>query len=204
MMIRQIDTGSIERTIEALVSAFAADPLIAYLFDSVPGREDDIAEFFRILMEVRVSLQMPAYLASEHGEILGAVMGYDTSRPSWPEESTKRWADLLNRVDGLAARLDAYEELTGLFAPPTPHYYLGVIGVREGQKGAGIGRSLLETFCAASSCDARSTGVLLETASESSLRFYLRNGFAVLEEKTLGGRTPLWCVFRETGANHQR
>jgi GNAT superfamily N-acetyltransferase len=198
MEIRTVLEGDIEPTVEALESAFAADPLIGFFFGQDAKGKGNVAEFFRILLSVRVQLEMPVLLAESEGTPVGAVMGTDVSRPQWPETYVARWAGLMERVAGLESRLEEYARLAAQFEPEKPHYYLGVIGVREGRKGSGVGAALLNSFCDRSDRDKESTGVFLETASEPSCRFYLKNGFRLTGEGLLGGDTRLWCVFRET------
>jgi GNAT superfamily N-acetyltransferase len=199
LAVRSVTRHDLEAVVEALVSAFAGDPLIGFLFGEDWQQKPHVGAFFRILLEVRVSLGMPAFCAQEGGVIVGAVMGYDTSRPTWEEEQTEKWTQLLAEAEGLESRLREYGNLADKFEPARPHYYLGVLGVRADQQGSGIGGALLERFCAASSSNANSSGVYLETASEASLRFYLKNGFEVRGEGRLGDNTSLWCVFRATG-----
>lgn len=198
MIVRRVMAKDVEPTVDALVSAFAGDPLIQFLFSASSDPDAHLGTFFRTLLEVRVALGMPAVCAEERGRILGAAMGYDTSRPPWEPPQLAAWAQLMVAVDGLGSRLHEYETLADSFMPAQPHYYLGVIGVRAGQQGSGVGARLLGEFCDMSSTTPTSHGVYLETASAMSLRFYLRNGFEVRGEGRLGKDTQLWCVFRPT------
>lgn len=199
MRVRPVAREDIDAVVAAFVSAFAGDPLIGYLFGASHEREAHVREFFRVLLEVRVSLGMPALCAEVDGDILGGAMGYDVTRPTWTGEHLARWDRLTRDAEGAAARLSEYGALADRFEPPRAHYYLGVIGVRADAMGGGVGRALLDRFCEESARDARSHGVYLETASAASLRFYLRNGFTLRGEGVLGDGTPLWCVFKETG-----
>ena len=196
MIVRSVMRDDVEAAVDAIVSAFAGDPLIDFLFGDGWEHESHAGEFFRILLEVRVALGMPALCAEENGAIVGAAMGYDTSRPAWEQAQNEKWARLLAAVDGLESRLQEYEKLAAQFEPTEPHSYLGVIGVRAGKQGSGVGRALLNTFCDASTKDTKSSGVYLETANENSLRFYVKNGFELRGEGIIGENTRLWCVFR--------
>lgn len=196
MDVRPTTSNDLEPTVQALVSAFASDPLIGFLFAESRDRDTDLAEFFRVLLDVRVALAMPAFTAAEGGQALGGVMGYDTSRPTWTDAQVSRWNHLMATAAGLEPRLAEYEALAERFTPPVPHYYLGVIGVRVEGQGRGVGGALLTAFCALSQNDPGSGGVFLETSSEASLRFYLSHGFELCGEGTLGRTTPLWCVFQ--------
>lgn len=199
MHLRPITTRDVTPVVHALTSAFTSDPLITYLFGPTWPSEPNAPEFFRILLDVRVALAMPALCAESHDVMLGAAMGYDTTRPAWAAEHTERWQRLLSSMNGFEARMNEYDHLADRFAPAHPHFYLGVLGVRAGNQGRGTGKALLDAFCDASSHDAQSLGVYLETASPASLAFYLKNGFTLLGEGVLGEDTELWCVFRETG-----
>lgn len=196
MTVCAVTPENVEPTVQALVGAFATDPLIGFLFKESREREAHVGEFFRILLLVRVALGMPALCVGTNGQVLGGVMGYDTTRPTWEPSHMARWNRLMETAPALQNRLAEYEALADRFMPSLPHYYLGVIGVRPEGQGRGLGGQLLTAFCDMSVADPSSAGVYLETASEASLRFYLRNGFEVRGEGTLGQRAPLWCVFR--------
>lgn len=68
MEIRPIRHESINASVAALVSAFAVDPLMEFLFGSNEDRAKHTGEFFRILLEARLSLAMPAYLGRRNME----------------------------------------------------------------------------------------------------------------------------------------
>lgn len=196
--VRPILLQDINATADALALAFTGDPLIGFLFGPGWETQSHARSFFHILLSVRVALGMPAFCADHDGTIIGGVMGYDTTRPQWQAAHAARWQALLDAVEGLAQRLAAYEHLADAFQPTAPHYYLGVIGVRPDAQGTGVGKALLERFCAASRADPASSGVYLETASSDSLAFYRWNGFVQRGQGTLGVATPLWCVFQPT------
>jgi GNAT superfamily N-acetyltransferase len=185
----------LDAAVDALGAAFAADPLIDFLFGPAIERRDGHAcEFFRLLMAARLERSMPVLVAREGGRIVGAVMGYDTSRPNWPAPLSERWERLMAGVPGLVDRLASYEGLADRYMPAAPHYYLGVLGVAPAEQGRGIGSALVASFCALSAADPRSTGVYLETASPANPPIYRRGGFAVTGEGPLGTAT-LWCMF---------
>lgn len=198
MIIRSAKQSDSSDIVNLLTSAFSGDPLIEFLFGKEWEHQPHVGEFFRILLDVRVALKKPAICAEENGVILGAAMGYDVERPSWSESQVEEWKSLLSAVQGLESRLGEYGRLADRFEPAKPHFYLGVIGVLAGTQGQGVGRKLLEAFCDASDTSRESSGVYLETASEASLAFYLKYGFELQGEGTLGSSTKLWCVFRTT------
>jgi GNAT superfamily N-acetyltransferase len=190
----------IESTARCLVGAFEADPLMNFLFpkDLGPDRPSKVERFFSILLDVRIARDMPVLVAILGTEVVGAAMGYDSTRPPWPEPNLREWERLLLETPNLPERLGTYERITSGFEPSLPHYYLGVIGVAQNRQGTGVGKALLEAFCDCSENDPTSSGVYLETANLRSLEFYKRNRFALRGQGDLNG-SPLWCVFRSTG-----
>lgn len=194
--IRPATAADVPAAIAAMGEAFAADPLMAWLFASDPrGVRAATMQFFSILLRTRLALAMPALVLQQDGAVLGLAMGYDTTRPVRPPALVVEWNALLAAIPGLATRLAAYGALADSVEPAEPHYYLGVLGLHPALQGQGAGKALLNAYCALSDADPASHGVFLETGSESSLRFYLRNGFELSGEGYLGG-AHLWCVYR--------
>lgn len=196
--VRNAQPGDIGGAVDALGDAFRQDPLMLYLFRENPdGVRAGAMEFFSILLEARIALGMPAYVLQQAGRVLGAVMGYDTSRPTWPASLASEWRRFEGAVPGFAARLAAYEKICEAHQPGEEHYYLGVIGVHPSVQGNGAGKVMLDSFCALSRADPRSRGVYLDTSNPGSLQFYYNNGFELLGEGRLGAAS-LWCVHKRT------
>lgn len=204
MLISPAQPADVEATARCLTEAFAGDPLLGYLFVSVPERRADAKlEFLTLLLEARIALGMPVLLAREDGRIRGAVMGYSTSRPDWPRALAERWARLESSVPGLPERMADYEAIAAAGVPGEPHYYLGVMGTDPSVQGRGVGGRLLEAFCALSIADPASHGVYLETATPANLPFYRRAGFVQTHQGALGAAT-LWCLFLSHDAARPR
>lgn len=196
--IRPAKAGDVDAAVAALGEAFAPDPLMDYLFGDHPdGLGPSVAAFFSILLRVRLELGMPAFVLRRDGEVMGAAMGYDTSRPVWPNAFAGEWERFEASGPDLAARFAAYDAICEAYQPAPAHYYLGVIGVSPALQGQGAGKGLLDTFCEASRADGRSHGVYLDTTNPSSLAFYDRSGFERRGEGRLGA-TPVWCVWKPT------
>lgn len=196
--VRRANSGDVEAAVAALGEAFAPDPLMGYLFGDNPnGVRASAMTFFSILLRARLQLDMPASVLERGGEVVGATMGYDVSRPAWPAGLAEEWRRFEDSAPALAARLAAYDQICAAHQPAEDHYYLGVIGVHPSLQGKGAGKALLETFCEDARADRRSRGVYLDTANPKSLEFYDRHGFERLGEGRLGS-APIWCVWRRT------
>ena len=79
--------------------------------------------------------------------------------------------------------------------PESPHYYLSILGVDPPRQGSGLGTALLQPGLRR--CDAEGVGAYLETATESNVRFYSRQGFRVTDEVPLPKGPPMWLMWRD-------
>ncbi len=180
----------------SLAAAFAQDPITGFLLQTGPDYQRRVGQFFTLLMRARIALDMPVLLARDEAGIQGAAMGYTTARPTWPGAITEDWDHFERAIPGLPDRMAIYDEIAEKSKPSKAHYYLGVIGVDPALRGLGHGARLLESFCKLSVEDRLSSGVYLETANPSNVRFYEHAGFRETGRGTLGSAT-LWCMFLE-------
>jgi ribosomal protein S18 acetylase RimI-like enzyme len=194
MKITAASSLDIDEAVGCLATAFAKDPITGFLLQTGRGYRERVTQFFSLLMRARIELEMPVSVARGAQGIGGATMGYTTVQPEWPAGLTEEWARFEKAIPGLADRMAIYDEVATKFKPRVPHYYLGVIGTDPTLQGSGIGTQLLKSFCEVSANDPLSSGVYLETAQESNLRFYERAGFAETGRGNLGVAT-LWCMF---------
>jgi ribosomal protein S18 acetylase RimI-like enzyme len=141
---------------------------------------------------------MPVLVARDNAGVRGAAMGYSTAHAEWPRAIMDEWDSFERAIPGFADRMAVYDAVAAKYKPTVPHYYLGVIGTDPTLHGRGIGTQLLKSFCENSASDPLSSGVYLETAQASNLKFYERSGFAETGRGDLGGQT-LWCMYLSHG-----
>jgi len=194
MKITTASPSDVDQAVSCLATAFAQDPITGFPLQTGQGYRERVTQFFSLLMRARIELEMPVFVARGGHNIDGATMGYSTVRPDWSAGLTEEWARFEDAIPGLTDRMAVYDEVATKFKPPPPHYYLGVIGTDPASQGSGIGTQLLKAFCEVSASDPLSSGVYLETAQASNLRFYERAGFAETGRGKLGDAT-LWCMF---------
>ncbi len=191
--------SDIDEALRCAVAAFVQDPITGFLLGTGPGYQQRLMQFFSLLMRMRVALKMPVLVARDAGGIRGTAMGYATECPPWPPALAEEWDRFEAATTGLTERMAIYDEIAEKSKPSAPHYYLGVIGVDPAEQGLGLGTRLLKSFCDLSASDPLSSGVYLETASPSNVRFYERAGFTEIGRGSLGNAT-LWCMFRPHAA----
>ena len=197
MRIVAAQDSDVERAVDCLVDAFANDQQMAYFFPfERVKRQQTVREFFTILIESRLALGTPVMLASGDGDIQGAIMGYDTTRPEWLPQHTRRIIDFEAMHPGLSDRFALADEVMNEFQPNLPHYYLGVVGVSNRAQAKGIGRALISSFLSLSAIDTRSQGTFLDKANPQNVAYYERLGFEVMGSRQIGPTTTLWCLFK--------
>ncbi len=201
MQITAAAQSDLKQAVACLAAAFAEDPITEFLLQTGPDYRERATQFFSLLMRARIALDMPVLLARGEACVHGAAMGYTTARPTWPRAVTEDWDTFEKVTPGLTERIALYDEIAEKSKPPTPHYYLGAIGIDPAMHGLGLGRQLLKSFCDLSAGDRLSAGVYLETANPSNVRFYERAGFAQTGRGSLGSST-LWCMFLGHGLRH--
>jgi GNAT superfamily N-acetyltransferase len=81
--------------------------------------------------------------------------------------------------------------------PTKPHWHFGPFAVLPSYQGRGIGRLLMQRFCA--ELDQNDEPGYLETERPENVRFYNRSGFEVTSEIELFG-FPNWFMTRSAGA----
>lgn len=194
MNITIASLSELDESVGCLVAAFAQDPITGFLLQAGSGYQERLAQFFSLLMRARIALEMPVVVARGSVGIHGAAMGYATKQAAWPKDLAEEWDRFENTVPELTDRMAIYDEIAAKWKPPAPHYYLGVIGVHPEMHGRGLGTELLRSFCDRSRSDPLSSGVYLETAQESNLRFYERAGFVETGRGRLG-HANLWCMY---------
>lgn len=194
MPITAATPSDIDAVLACLTSAFAEDPITGFLLQAGPGYQERLTRFFSLLLRARIALGMPVLVARGVDRIQGAAMGNVAAPRPWPDELEQEWTDLESTIPGFRQRAETYDGIAEASRPAAPHYYLGVIGTDPALRGRGIGRQLLQSFCALSAADRASAGVYLETANPSNVPFYERAGFVVTGQGQLGDAT-LWCLF---------
>ncbi len=147
-------------------------------------------------MEARLALQMPVFLATSGDKVIGALMGYDSTRPNWLPVHSQKFSAFESKLTGLPERLSAADDIMKRYEPETPHYYLGVLGVSLSTQGTGTGTALIKRFLQLSDEDDTSNGTFLETANPKNLPLYQRLGFRTLGSSPLNPTTTLWCLYR--------
>lgn len=192
--VRRATAADADALAATLARAFADDPVTLHLFPDVRHRERALPRYFSILLQRAFLPTGEVWTAG--GPCVGGAM--------WtpPAQRRPRWRDMARlapMVGVIGRRLPTAVRVMQAVErhhPPTPHWYLAVLGTDPPQQGRGVGSALLAPVL--DRCDESGTPAYLESSKESNVPFYARHGFEVTRTLDLPGRGPrLWLMWRE-------
>lgn len=196
MIIQPARTTDIPAASACLAAAFTADPVAGVFFDDSPiGRHAATEQLFGFVLEARLALGAPAFVAWDAGRIVGLVMGDATHKDDWPAGIRSRFAAFEALHPDLAQRIASYDAIVDRCGFDQPHYHLGLLGVDPACQGKGVGKALVAAFLALADGDPESLGTNLETGTPENLGYYESLGFDIRGSGPLGDAT-LWCLYR--------
>lgn len=177
--------------------AFAADPIVNWIFPGTAARRRILPAFFSL--QIR-HLYLPYDEVYAMDNLAAAALWLPPGQTAPGLASILRLAirlapflpragRALPRVPRLLSTLDANH-------PKEPHYYLAVLGTEPADQGKGYGRALLEPLL--ERCDREDMPAYLESSSPRNLSLYNRHGFKVTKELKIGKDGPsMWPMWRE-------
>ncbi|MDJ0992635.1 MAG: GNAT family N-acetyltransferase [Dinoroseobacter sp.] len=182
-------TEDATRTIAALVTAFADDPFIRWMF---PDAHQYLSAFPLVLKYF-------AGAAFEHGT---AYRSDDFSAAClWLQPGIAPDEDGLGQVmqhwlsTSSQEQIFAVMEQVGSGQPEEPHWYLPAMGVDPRCQGEGKGSALLHHSL--NSCDQVCRLAYLESTNPENIPFYQRLGFEVIGTIQIDGSPVLTRMLRE-------
>jgi ribosomal protein S18 acetylase RimI-like enzyme len=168
----------------SLVAAFAADPVLRYLFPDDATYPRYAAAFFGHLFDKRVHQQ--TIWTIEHG----------ASVAMWDAPATEGGTPLDDALSGqlpvdALARVNAYNEAVHAALPATPFWYLGVLGTDPEHAGRRWGRAVMAAGLRLAAADG--LPAVLETGNPGNVEVYRRAGWDVAQVVT-AGPLSIWIM----------
>lgn len=184
-LVRTATSDDRERVLTALVAAFARDPVIRWLFPEDATYPRYAAAFFGHLFDKRIG----------RGGVWTIEDGAATAMWDPPAPTSSAGS---NGSDGLAAqvpadafgRLRAYDDAVHALLPPTPFWYLGVLGTHPDRAGRGWGRAVMRAGLDAAAADG--LPAFLETSNPVNVGIYERAGWRVAQ--AFDTPVPTWVM----------
>jgi ribosomal protein S18 acetylase RimI-like enzyme len=193
MDLRKVTAKDVPAVVEVLARAFDDDPWVTWLARKGPRRGAAIRELFRISL---------AKLALQHDEswttpdVQGAALWIPPGKWQVRAWDQIRMLPAAVRISGARRLLEIGRSTAGIAKahPAEAHYYLLQLGVDPPAQGKGLGRRLMAPVL--ERCERERVAAYLETARESNLRFYRRDGFEIASEHPIPGGPVVWGMWR--------
>lgn len=192
--MRRARREDVPALVEVLARAFDDDPWVSWMVRKDAGRDAGVRRLFEVCL---------GDLALRHDEVWttdersGAALWIPPGRWKVGAWDQLRLLPDAWRISGWR-RLAAVGRASAGIARAHPrerHWYLLQLGVDPPAQGRGLGRRLLAPVLAR--CDAEGVGAYLETAKETNVAFYRRDGFEVRHEHVIPGGPTVWSMWRD-------
>ena len=197
LTVEPLSTDRLAMAAATLARAFATNPLNLAAFGPGTVRKNDA--FFSVILR---ALKGPKLIAISAARIVGVIHWVDAPACQFSIRERLRLTPSLIRGVGLvsALRVVSWTSTWSRHDPVEPHVHLGPIGVESECQGRGIGKALMDHYCAA--LLGSGAAGYLETDRPENVGFYERFGFAVVEELEILGVTN-YLMARESPAARQ-
>ena len=185
-----------------LSRAFIDDPLTNALMPEPrehSARERHLAGLFQVVLGLQRADGQPVFGVFENGRLIAAAVVEGTAHASAGATIAHGLMSLPAMVrsigwSGVRRSIRLLEDLTRNH-PPKPHLYLNILGVEPSFQRRHCGVAILDHLRSLVEMRADLEGVYLETATESNMAYYVRNGYEVIGEfYPLGVR--MWRMFQ--------
>ncbi|MFP5319350.1 MAG: GNAT family N-acetyltransferase [Acidimicrobiia bacterium] len=178
-----------ERAVAILLTAFAADPLIRWIY---PDPATYVTAFPEVLRRFggEAFLAGTAAIADDHS---GAALWLAPDAHIDYDPLVEHFQRTVDR-----GRVHIVLDLLGEMSehhPTEPVWYLPFIGVDPAHQGRGVGSELLAAGLARAHRDG--LPAYLEASTRRNRALYERHGFTVTGEVRVGDSPPLWPMLRE-------
>ena len=186
--ITKLTDADREATFATLTLAFAADPVMRWMFPNGKQYCDVFADFMGIF----------GGLAFDHGEAYSIADGAGIALwlPPGVHEDEEALQELMMRTvapEKLAEMGENMEQMAS-YRPDEDYWYLAVLGVDPAAQGQGLGRQLLDHKLA--EIDAAGTASFLDSSNPLNVSLYRRHGFNALDVVNVGGKPVLTPMLR--------
>ena len=195
--VRRAGPADVDALAATLARAFEDDPMTLHLFPRPAARRRALPRYFSMLLSRSFLPAGEVWMPSD------ASAGAAWTPPGARRPGLRDMVRLAPMVAVIGRRLPrAIAVMRAVEArhPPTPHWYLAVIGTDPPAQGRGTGSALLTTVL--ERCDREGHPAYLESSKEENVPFYRRHGFEITDVlRAPLGAPPLWLMWREPGSS---
>ncbi|HRK72479.1 MAG TPA: GNAT family N-acetyltransferase [Micropepsaceae bacterium] len=196
---RRFSASELSPAVNLLCDAFAADPVMDWIFRDGARRRDALSTYFSMALKDQSLPHNECHVAPGFEAIAVWLPpdGVKSLNPGLGQQITMAprivracgW----KRIPRALAMMAAMEKNHPKTAP---HWYLFFFGVSPAMQGMGLGSAILEATL--SRVDATGFAASLDNSNPKNTRLYERHGFRVLNEyRPRADGPPIWTMWRD-------
>jgi ribosomal protein S18 acetylase RimI-like enzyme len=179
---RYLFEDNTSEVVSVLSDTFYDYPVMGYVLGNKYNYKERLHKLIGFFVEARVLRKEPmlGVYNSEYILVAAAIVTLPGNIPA-PEKLIERrkklWQELGSEEQ---KRYEFYGNAAGALQPPQPHHHLNMIGVIPKYKGKGLARMLIDAIEELVRTHPNSSGLSLNTETESNVKLYLHLGFKLI------------------------
>ena len=174
---------------DSLASAFAEDPLFAWMAGAAPTRA--LEPKVRIVFDVFVKLEFERDDHLVFTDDAGIGVAIWKAPNKWKMSTGDMFRALPAMLRALGTKtprmISAFNAIEKVH-PKEEHYYLEALGTRQDMQSKGVGSAVIRHML--DRCDAEGLPAYLESSNVRNVPFYARHGFVSTGEIVVGKDAP--------------
>ncbi len=196
---RRMAAADLAKAIELLCDAFAADPVMDWIFRDGARRREALSTYFNMALTRQSLPHDECHVAPgfEATAIWLPPHGVQSLNPGLGTQITM--APLILRACGISRIPRALAMMAAMekhHPKHQPHWYLFFLGVLPAMQGMGLGSAILEATL--SRVDDTGVAASLDNSNPKNTRLYERHGFRVLNEyRPRADAPPILSMWRD-------
>jgi ribosomal protein S18 acetylase RimI-like enzyme len=195
MHVRAAEARDRAAAVETLTQAFVADPMLRFLEPDDDAYSELASAFFGCLFDLRAFGGGEVRVTDDVSAV--SLWNPPGGNRFGPRHVETMWEERVTPILDHAAheRMARFDNALDSIHPQDPHWYLGVVGVRPGRQGEGLGGGVIRAILDEPMAEDHPT--YLVTATERNIAIYRRLGFEVRSEADIQRGPHLWGMWRE-------
>ncbi len=196
LTIERVPLTAAEQVVDVLCESFRGYPVMRYVLGESADYDARLRQMIGLFVTARVLLD-DVMLGVRHGSDLVAVA--TTSDPavaSHPDFAAMREAVWTALGPDATARYQNCVTAWQSLESRVPQLHVNMIGVRDAQRGTGLGRRLLEAVHAMANPIQSCQGISLTTETAGNVAFYQHLGYEVIGTAAIAPGLQTWSLMR--------
>jgi GNAT superfamily N-acetyltransferase len=198
MKVELLSENNTQEVISVLSEAFYDYPVKHYILGNKDNYKERLYRLVEFFVEARVLRKEPILGVYNPDNLLvaAAIVTLPENIPASEKLIERRktlWQEL---GESEQKRYEIYRNAASALLPPQPHHHLNMIGVRYEYNGKGLARKLIDAIEKLVRAHPDSTGLSLNTETESNVKLYLHLGFSLIGHTKIDNNLETWAFFK--------